>query len=269
MRSIRRQLGDHRAWFIVLAASLLSVTVRQTVACEGCGTPSTTFSDQYATADAVLLVAWKSAEKASGKGLGTTTWEVVQAPKSPNAKFGKGRKLVLPGFLNGKPGDLSLLMGRRSQGELLDWSFPLEITEAGFKFIADAPPRDAPAEKRLGYYVKFLEHDDPAVALDAYQEFVNAPFGDMLKVVELFPRESLGRRFVTCQEPQTGALRHHARDMRQGSRCQDTGSQNHRFVGRFSAGDQWRDDWLLAHHARQRAPADRKNEAGRQESTVQ
>ena len=40
----------------------------------------------------------------------------------------------------------------------------LAVSETSFQYIVQAPSPEAPAEKRLGYFVKFLEFPDLAIA---------------------------------------------------------------------------------------------------------
>lgn len=177
-------------------------------ACPFCSAPSLTLGEQYARADAAVLVEWVSGEMQAKDRLGSTTYEIVQVARKPGkANEGKtiekGKKITLERYRAGKRGDLLLLLGSRLKGDALEWGSPLDVSADCYNYIVDAPSLDAKPEKRLAYYLKFLEHADRMVADDAYAEFANAPYKDIAPLAKKFPHESLRKWIVSPDVPAT------------------------------------------------------------------
>ncbi|MGE5192712.1 MAG: hypothetical protein ACM3U2_09430 [Deltaproteobacteria bacterium] len=170
-------------------------------ACPICGVPTVTLAERYARSDAALLVEWVSAQRAQGKTPESTTYEIVQAQRDPSGTFKAGERVEVPKFTQGKAGNLYLLLGRKDDKLGIKWEDPpLAVSETSFQYIAQAPSPETPAEKRLGYFVKFLEYPDLTIANDAFAQFVNAPTQDIAAVAGKLPREKL-RRWLT--DPKT------------------------------------------------------------------
>jgi hypothetical protein len=183
--------------FLLAAMVLSSLAPAPAGACPFCSTPSLTFSEQYSKADAAVLVQWVGGEVPKGDKLGTTTFEIVQAARAPSASVQKGKKITLDRYREGKKGDLALLLGSRIKDEVIEWGSPLDVTEASYKYIVQAPSLEAPPEKRLAYYLKYLEFADPDVAADAYSEFAGAPYKDVVALTKEMPREKLREWIVS------------------------------------------------------------------------
>jgi hypothetical protein len=73
--------------------------------------------------------------------------------------------------------------------ELL-WSH-VGVTELSFAYAARAPSSRKDAAERLRYFARYLEHDDPAIAEDAYQEFGHAPFDKVAEVADALDQAKL------------------------------------------------------------------------------
>jgi hypothetical protein len=188
---------------VACSAALAMLAPVPTVACPFCSVPSLTLTEQYSKADAAVLVQWVSGETPSKEKLGNTTYEIVQVAHSPVKSVEKGKKITLDRYRPGKQGDLSLLLGSRARADSLEWGSPLEVTKQSYSYIVDAPAADAKPEKRLSYYLKFLENADRLIADDAYAEFANAPYKDIAPLAKQFPRESLRKWLVSPDVPAT------------------------------------------------------------------
>lgn len=191
------------------ATSLVVVAVwlaaQMTYACPFCAAPSLTMAEQVAQSDATVLVQWASGVKGTDDSAGSTTFEVKQIVRNFKDTVKVGEKVTLPRYRAGKAGDLFMLMGTQTEkGKSIEWGSPLEVTEASFNYISQAPSPEVPVAKRLEYYVKFLEFSDQLVANDAYGEFANAPYEDITKLGSKMPREKI-RGWVT--NPETPATR--------------------------------------------------------------
>lgn len=201
------------------------------VACPFCAAPSLTLAEQLAKSDAGVLVQWVGAEKPTKESIGSTTYAIVEIARQPGKtaeaavkkskfdiegavstekpqgvppKLEKGKKITLERFREGKEGDLSLLLGSLTPSGVIEWGNPLEVTEALYQYMIQAPSPETAGEKRLPYFLKFLEAADPTIAGDAYQEFANAPYKDITTLAEKLPREKL-RKWIA--DPKTSAGR--------------------------------------------------------------
>ena len=184
----------------VSAALVLTGTV-PAEACPFCSAPSLTLSEQVDQSDAVVLAEWSSAKKGNGESAGTTTYAIKEIVKGPAKLLKVGSKVTLVQYRPGKPGDLYLLMG--TQATVIQWSSPLEVTRASYKYIAQAPSPKEPSKKRLSYFVKYLEFPDPLVANDAYGEFANAPYEEIAPLADILPRERIRKWVASSDTPVT------------------------------------------------------------------
>jgi hypothetical protein len=190
-------------WLFAAGTLLLAGPASRAVCCPFCSAPSQTMAEQVAQADGVCLVEWVSGKAASEQDPGTSTYEILQVVKGSKESIAKGDRVTLARFRAGKKGDLFLLMGTRSgKGSGIDWGSPTEITEPAFNYVAQAPPPEVPASKRLTYFVKFLEFPDQLVSNDAYAEFANAPYKDIAAVASRLPRDKIRTWIVRPETPQ-------------------------------------------------------------------
>ncbi|MCH7685583.1 MAG: hypothetical protein IH899_02695 [Planctomycetes bacterium] len=193
---------DRLAFTILSVVGLFLGSVSAAVCCPFCSAPSLTKSEEVAQSDAVVLVQWVEGKKTKGQEPGNTTYEIVQVVKGPGASLKKGKRITLVRYRTAKKGDLFLLMGTQTAG--IEWGSPLEVTETSFNYIAQAPSPEDSTQKRLAYYLKFLEFPDQLVSNDAYAEFANAPYKDITSLADVMPRNKI-RKWIT--NPDTPATR--------------------------------------------------------------
>jgi hypothetical protein len=127
--------------------------------------------------------------------------EPAKATTPSETVLQQGEKITLARYRAGKPGDLFLLMG--TKGTVIEWSSPLEVTEASFQYITQAPSTEADPLQRLRYFVKFLEFPDDLVATDAYGEFANAPYKNITPLAKDLPREKILKWITDPKTPPT------------------------------------------------------------------
>lgn len=176
----------HRAirTFVVglLVLTLGLVGVGSLPACPFCSAPSLTLSQQLHQADSAVLIQWVGGERANrdeGK-LGNTIYEIVNVVHDSSGTAKKGERIVVDRFREASPGDLFLLFG--TKGATVEWGSPIEITETGFNYVAQAPSKESKPVERLAYFTKFLEFPDQMISDDAYGEFANADYKDIKDV---------------------------------------------------------------------------------------
>lgn len=180
---------------IVLAVTLLAAQVA--LACPFCSAPSLTLSEQLTQADAAVLVKWVDGKAPTEKSAGSTTYSIVEVSRGSKETLKKDDKLTVPRYRAGKKDDLFLLFGTKDKE--IDWSSPLEVTEVTYQYIVQAPSPESPTTKRLEYFLKFLEYSDQLVSNDAYGEFANAPYEDIVKIKDKMDRAKIAK-WITNKE---------------------------------------------------------------------
>jgi len=161
-------------------------------ACPFCDAPSITYSEQLKGAPAAILVKWATAEKSDPFNFtpGSTTYQVVTAFRQPEKKVTSGESIRIPFYQSGEPGDSFWMLGNVIEGQF-DWAPPTAMSAECWKYVVNAPSRERPQPERLRYYLPFLEHSDPDIAIDAYGEFAGAPYEEILALREDLPREKI------------------------------------------------------------------------------
>jgi hypothetical protein len=75
--------------------------------------------------------------------------------------------------------------------ELISWDPYAPVSREAIHYIKNAPGQSVPQVQRLPYYLKFLEHPDPLLSIDAWAEFANSTYDDVKAVKDRMPREQL------------------------------------------------------------------------------
>lgn len=172
---------------MVMAALLLAAIVAGAVeACPFCAkSQRPTLGEQQALAEVIAVASWKKMVPAKGERGAETTFEITELLKSNPKGPAKGSDVVVPVERPGPKGTLELWFGATSNGDL-EWTYRVPVSAEAVAYLKKAPPRDVAERKRLQFYLQFLEHDDPAIADDAFQEFASARFEDVQGAVQSF-----------------------------------------------------------------------------------
>ncbi|REJ91051.1 MAG: hypothetical protein DWQ34_16125 [Planctomycetota bacterium] len=193
-----------RSVLTLTTAIALSIgAARTTEACPFCEAPSLTLTEQLNQSDVAALVQWvesKPLDREEGFP-GSTTYEVVEVVHDASNTLEKGGQVTLKRDRAAQKGDLFLLLG--TNGTTIEWSSPLEVTETAFQYMKQAPTRETAPVERLGYFLQFLEWQDPLIANDAYAEFANAPYKDIALLADEIPRESVRDWILDPNTPPT------------------------------------------------------------------
>ncbi|GDY09857.1 hypothetical protein LBMAG52_33430 [Planctomycetia bacterium] len=184
---------------IALAVTLLASQIA--LACPFCSAPSLTLSEQLTQADAAVLVKWVDGKTPTEKSAGSTTYSIVEVSRGSKETLKKDDSLTVPRYRAGKKGDLFLLFGTKDKE--IDWSSPLEVTEVTYQYIVQAPSPESPTTKRLEYFLKFLEYSDQLVSNDAYGEFANAPYEDIVKIKDKMDRAKIAKWVINKETSPT------------------------------------------------------------------
>src|SRR5262249_28564876 len=79
--------------------------------------------------------------------------------------------------------------------------WPVDVTGVSYRYVKNAPAAEAPLTTRLSYYASFLEHAEPLIARDAFKEFDNLGFEELVPLAKQFPRELLRRWILNPEVP--------------------------------------------------------------------
>jgi hypothetical protein len=182
------------SWIVVAAATI--ALGNMLLACPFCSAPSLTMAEQLKESDAILLVKWTGGMPASGNDAGSTEFDILDVVKQPTGGgLKRGGNLSLVRYRSAKAGTLFALLGTKA-GATIDWGSPLEVTKDSFEYMKSAPAPGVDAQKRLKFFVQYLDHADPVIATDAYSEFANAEYKDIAAIAPQMPREKV-RQWVS------------------------------------------------------------------------
>lgn len=83
--------------------------------------------------------------------------------------------------------------------ELISWNETLAITTDTVNYLQQLPAQTDPQPTRLAYFLTNLEHRDTLIAIDAWAEFGNASYNDVVAVRELMSPADL-RRWIADKD---------------------------------------------------------------------
>lgn len=158
-------------------------------ACGFCcnGRPQT-FAETAKATDVIVLAEWISAEKQKPNAPAFTRLEIVGVGKGPKALARIGDEIIVPAYHAGNEDALFLVVGTINNG--VQWGLKAEFTTAAFEYLLRVPRLKVPATQRLAFFAEHLESADKHIAADAFLEFEQAVYSDLVRFA---PRLSLSR----------------------------------------------------------------------------
>jgi hypothetical protein len=151
------------------------------LACPFCSVESQTLSEETAAADAVVLARQiaeaKPIEATDDPNSGTAKFEVIEVLRGKEV-VGDAKQIDVVHFGEFDRERVYLVMGLGA--ETPDWTTPLPLSKAADEYVrklATLPPSGA---ERLAFFQEYLEHEDPLLAQDAYDEFARASYEDVI-----------------------------------------------------------------------------------------
>ncbi|MEX0703349.1 MAG: hypothetical protein WD069_14740 [Planctomycetales bacterium] len=134
------------------------------------------------------------------ESVGRATFRIVRTREGAS-DVAVGQEIAYPRHVDAKKGDRFLLVRDTIDDPRVPyWSASGGLSDAGFDYIAKLPALDEPAARRLEYFVRFLEFNDPQVAADAFTEFERASYADIVAITDKLPRHKL-RKWVAAMDP--------------------------------------------------------------------
>jgi len=75
--------------------------------------------------------------------------------------------------------------------EWISWNETLAISGEAVDYLRALPPTSVPQRSRLEYFIPFLEHRDALIAIDAWAEFGNSSYNDVISIRDRLSRGKL------------------------------------------------------------------------------
>lgn len=153
-------------------------------ACPFCSVESQTLTEETQAADAVVLarlIKEAPADDVVGVGAtdpdsGTATFEIVEVLRGEEL-VGSTKEIKAVYFGPADRERLFLIMGLGR--EKTDWTTPLPLSPAAADYVRKLPEVPPSGADRLEFFQEYLEHEDPLLAQDAYDEFARSPYADV------------------------------------------------------------------------------------------
>jgi hypothetical protein len=174
------------------ALAVLFADTASTLACPFCSVESQTLSEETAAADAVVLAKLVDeaapVSDAADPNSGTAKFEVIEVLRGDDAVAG-AKQIEAVYFGEADRERVFLIMGLGA--EKPDWTTPLPLSEEAVDYVRKLSALPTSGADRLAFFQEYLEHDDPLLAQDTYDEFARAPYEDIQALGPRMHRDKL------------------------------------------------------------------------------
>ena len=201
---------------LVLLCMLFAGTPAPLLACPFCTAPSLTLSEQIEQAVSVKLLKLEArlaatrdeslkpvvgrfrvidefrSQTADSGGQPASRAALPRGPRQAGelqAGTSTNQVLQLQLAPDWQPGDLFVLLQREYSGR--EGDVPLPVSRSVWRYLTAMPPGSEATPDRLRFFVRYLQHPDTMIANDAYGEFANAPYEDIVAIRDALPRIKL------------------------------------------------------------------------------
>jgi hypothetical protein len=179
------------------AAILTALLGGSAVANSGEPESARSWSQAISQVDAACLLQWVASSQANEFGIREACFQVVEVLKGSPRAVRKGDRIILHWSREAGGKSLYFTLGmRNSKGPRIVWEEPVESTRIGFDYIANAPPFGGKPQKRLPYFLEFLDSPDPFIIPDARAELLRASLEDLVALVPYMPRDKYRKMMV-------------------------------------------------------------------------
>jgi hypothetical protein len=156
-------------WGVQFAATPLAT------ACPFCAAVSLTFRQEFESME-VVVIAQADAERPADAADDEHQFRVVRVLKG--GELIKPDQTILSRYYSqAEPGKLFMLSG--TVGPPLLWSSPQPLNEHTEAYISKLFDLPTDPVERLRFYMQYLQDPDPMLSRDAYDEFAQAPYGEV------------------------------------------------------------------------------------------
>jgi hypothetical protein len=189
----------------VLAASAIGLAAGIAAACPFCSVETQTLSEETRGADAVVLAKLLKEAPASANAAdpnsGTATFQIIEVLHGQESL--KGTKEIGVVFFGDTSREKTYLVNGIGKDKI-DWTTPLPLSAAAVEYVKRLPTVPQNGADRLAFFQDYLEHADPLLAQDSYDEFARAPYAELR---DLKPRMKHDRVVKWVQDPEVSPSR--------------------------------------------------------------
>src|SRR3954464_7173311 len=190
---------------LVFAALVTGLASDVAIACPFCNVETQTLSEETRGADAVVLAKLVKEAPASANAAdpnsGTATFQIVEVLHGGESL--KGNKEIGVVFFGDSSREKTYLVNGIGKDKI-DWTTPLPLSAAAVDYVKRLPTVPQTGPDRLVFFQDYLEHADPLLAQDSYDEFARAPYTELR---ELKPRMKHDRVVKWVQDPEVSPSR--------------------------------------------------------------
>src|SRR4051812_1530446 len=173
-------MKSHYFKYVSAAVALGLAATRIAVACPFCSVETQTLSEETRGADAVVLAKLIKEAPASANAAdpnsGTATFQIVEVLHGQEAL--KGTKEIGVVFFGDSSREKTYLVNGIGKDKI-DWTTPLPLSAAAVKYVKQLASVPQNGSDRLVFFQDYLEHADPLLAQDSYDEFARAPYTEL------------------------------------------------------------------------------------------
>ena len=175
------------------------------LACPFCSVETQTLSEETRGADAVVLAKLVKEAPASANAAdpnsGTATFQIVEVLHGQESL--KGAKEIGVVFFGDSNREKTYLVNGIGKDKI-DWTTPLPLSAAAVTYVKQLPTVPQTGADRLVFFQDYLEHADPLLAQDSYDEFARAPYSELR---DLKPRMKHDRVVKWVTDPEVSPSR--------------------------------------------------------------
>ncbi|MCA9239780.1 MAG: hypothetical protein KDA37_06260, partial [Planctomycetales bacterium] len=178
----------------VLSAAAAAFWPTTAGACPFCSAEQSTLSEELADSQVAVLArliepapTMEDDQETIDIESGKATFEVAQV------LFGVehlGGDKEVRAIYFGEPDKESLYLIRGSEAPV-EWRIPLKLTPAAVEYVKQIRSLPASGADRIAFFQDYLQHGDPMLAQDAYDEFARAPYSDLKELKDRMNHDQL------------------------------------------------------------------------------
>lgn len=179
----------------LVVAFVLSLTPTLAHACPFCTAEQSTLTEELANSDAAVIARLitpappleETPDDPLDPEAGKAEFEVAHTLFGPD---GVTDGAAIKALYFGEPDKDSLYM-IRGVGQPLDWAIPLKLTDQAVEYVKLLRTLPESGPGRVAFFKDYLQHEDPMLAQDAYDEFARAPYDDLKGIADQLDRHQL------------------------------------------------------------------------------
>lgn len=194
--------------YLVLGLALALLSGRGARACPFCSAVTQTLGEELRGSDVGVLARMVSAPPGAADATDPAAaatldgkpseFEIIEVLKGGEI-LGENRRIEVVYFGQATPGQLFFIMG--SDPAQLAWATPIALSEAATAYVRALPGLAETGPERLEYFQPYLEHEEPMLAQDAYDEFAKAPYADVKAFRDRMNREQIRAKIQDTSVP--------------------------------------------------------------------